>query len=63
MHTFATVIVGLMMFATLGVLAAGMIGMVRESDPRKSNKLMQYRVLLQALTLVLFIVFLSLLHS
>lgn len=51
------------MFATAGMLVAGLLGMARGNDPRKSNKLMQYRVLLQAITIFLFIAFLSLLHS
>lgn len=63
MHTVATIIVGAFMLATAGVLVAGLFGMARGSDPRKSNKLMQYRVLLQAITILLFIAFLSLLHS
>lgn len=63
MHAFLTVLVGLLMLATLGVLIAGMVGMVREGDPRRSNKLMQWRVLLQGLTLVLFMLLMSLLRS
>ena len=47
MHGFLTVLVGILMLATLGVLIAGMVGMVREGNPRRSNKLMQWRVLLQ----------------
>ena len=52
-RTFFTILIGLMMLGTLGVLIAGMIGMVRETDPRRSNKLMQYRVAFQAGALVL----------
>jgi hypothetical protein len=63
MHAFLTILVGMMMLATLGVLVAGMLGMVRESNPRRSNKLMQWRVILQAATIVLFMVLLSLLRS
>ena len=52
------------MLATLGVLVAGMIGLARGGgDPRRSNVLMRWRVILQAGTLVLFLVLLSLLRS
>ena len=51
MRTVFTILIGLMMLGTLGVLVAGMIGMVRTSDPRRSNKLMQYRVIFQAAAL------------
>ena len=52
MHGFMTVLIGIMMFATLGVLIAGLFGMVREGDPRRANKLMQWRVLLQGATIL-----------
>jgi hypothetical protein len=55
MKTFLTILVGLGLLATFGVLAAGMVGMARGGgNPRRSNKLMQYRVILQAVTLLLF---------
>ena len=63
MHMFLTVLVGILMLATLGVLLAGMVGMVREGNPRRSNKLMQWRVLLQGLTILLFMILMSLLRS
>jgi hypothetical protein len=63
MHTFLAVLVGILMLATLGVLIAGMIGLVREGDPRRSNKLMQWRVLLQGSAILLFIILMSLLRS
>jgi hypothetical protein len=63
MHTFASIMVGLMLFATIGVLFAGMIGMVRGQSGATSNRLMRYRVLLQAATLVLLVLFMSLLRS
>ena len=47
MHAVLTVLVGILMLATLGVLLFGLVGLVREGDPRRSNKLMQWRVLLQ----------------
>ena len=36
-----------LMVALLGVLGTGVVQMFRGSDPRRSNKLMQYRVMLQ----------------
>jgi hypothetical protein len=63
MRAVLTVLVGVLMLATLGVLIAGMLGMVREGNPRRSNKLMQLRVLLQGAALLLFIILLSLLRS
>ena len=63
MNTFLAAIVGILMLATLGVLIAGMVGMMRETNPRRSNKLMQYRVLLQGLTILLFMILMSLLRS
>jgi hypothetical protein len=62
MHAFLTVLIGILMLATLGVLIAGMVGMVRAGDPRRSNKLMQWRVLLQGLAILLFAIFMSLLR-
>ncbi len=42
------------MLAILGVLGAGMFGLVRGSgDPRRSNALMRARVLLQGVALAL----------
>ena len=53
-----------MMLATLGVLFAGPLGLARGGgDPRRSNKLMQWRVFLQAGTLLLFVLLLHLLRS
>lgn len=63
MRTFFTILIGLMMLGTLGVLVAGMIGMVRETDPRRSNKLMQYRVAFQAGALLLLAVLMMLLKG
>jgi hypothetical protein len=63
MHTFASIAVGLLMFATIGVLFAGLFGMVRGNSGAASNKLMRYRVLLQGATLLLLVIFMSLLRS
>lgn len=54
MQTILTVLVALAMFATLGVLVAGLVGMARGGDMGFSQKLMRYRVLFQFLALILF---------
>lgn len=54
MTTFLTVLLVLAMLGVLGVLGAGIFGLVRGGgDPRRSNKLMQSRIVFQALALVL----------
>jgi hypothetical protein len=64
MTTFLSILVVIAMLATLGVLIAGMVGLVRgTSDPRKSNRLMRYRVMLQAAALALFALLMTLLKS
>jgi hypothetical protein len=63
MHAFLTVLIGILMLATLGVLIAGMVGLVRDGDPRRSNRLMQWRVILQGAAIVLFAIMMSLLRS
>ena len=63
MTTVLTVLVVLAMFGTVGVLAAGLIGLARGGEnSRLSNTLMRWRVVLQGLALVLFIALLSLLR-
>jgi Hypoxia induced protein conserved region len=64
MKTVLAILVALMMFATLGVLLAGLFGLARGGgDSQRSNLLMRWRVVLQAATLVLFLLLLSLLRS
>jgi hypothetical protein len=63
MHAFLTVLLGILMLCTLGVLLAGLLGMVREGNPRRANKLMQWRVLLQGVTILLFVLLMTLLRS
>jgi Hypoxia induced protein conserved region len=63
MHALLVVLIGILMLATLGVLIAGMVGMVRQTDPRRSNKLMQWRVLLQGAAILLFVILMTLLRS
>jgi hypothetical protein len=64
MKTFLAILVGLLMLATLGVLFAGMFGLVRGGgDPRRSNQLMRWRVILQGAALLLFALLMTLLKS
>ena len=60
MTTFLMVLVGVSMIATLGVMFAGMLGLVRsdQGGGAKSNQLMRWRVILQFVTIVLFLVLL-----
>jgi hypothetical protein len=51
------ILVVLAMLATLGTLLAGIISMARGGDPKRSNRLMRSRVLLQGLALLLFAIF------
>ncbi|MBV8939176.1 MAG: HIG1 domain-containing protein [Alphaproteobacteria bacterium] len=48
-----------LMFVTLGVLIAGVINMMRGTNPRRSNRLMICRVVLQGTVLLLLAAFLS----
>jgi len=63
MHGFLVALSGLLLLCTLGVLLAGMVGMALGMDPKRSNKLMQWRVLLQGSAILLFIIMMSLLRS
>lgn len=55
MKTVLIILVGLAMLGVLGVLFAGVFGVVRGgTDPQRSNRLMQYRVILQGVALALF---------
>jgi hypothetical protein len=53
MSSFLTVLLVLAMLGTLTVLGFGIASLWRGGDPRRSNKLMQSRVIIQALALVL----------
>ena len=57
MEHFLPVLIVVAMLATLGVLGLGLLSMARGDSARRSNKLMQSRVLLQGIALLLFIVF------
>src|SRR5882762_5915168 len=54
MESLLTFLIPLAMLATLVVLGFGVVQMIRRGDPRRSNKLMQYRVVFQGLALLLF---------
>jgi hypothetical protein len=54
MESLLTILIPLAMLATLAVLGLGVYQMIRGGNPRRSNKLMQYRVVLQGLALLLF---------
>jgi ABC-type Na+ efflux pump permease subunit len=54
------ILVLLAMLGVLGVLALGVFNMARGSNPRRSQKLMQSRVVLQGLALLLFALFMIL---
>ena len=53
MTTFITILLILALIGVLTVLGLGVAAMLRGGDPRRSNKLMQSRVFMQALALVL----------
>ena len=53
MTTFLTFLLVVAMLGTLTVLGLGVVSLLRGGDPRRSNKLMQSRVIMQALALVL----------
>ena len=64
MHTFLNILVGLALLSVLGVLGAGMVGMARDDgNPRRANKLMQWRVVLQGAALILIVLLMSLLRG
>ena len=53
MRVLLTVLLVIAMLGVLTVLGFGVASMIRGGDPRRSNKLMQSRVLLQGLALLL----------
>jgi hypothetical protein len=62
--TFLTILIVLLMFGTLGVLFAGLLGLVRGGgNPARSNRLMRWRVILQGAALLLFALLMTLLKS
>lgn len=64
MITLLTILVVVSMLATLGVLFAGMLGLARGGgNPGRSNALMRWRVMLQGVTIVLFILLMYLIQA
>jgi hypothetical protein len=64
MKTFLAILVALLMLGTLGVLFAGLFGLVRGGgNPARSNRLMRWRIILQGAALLLFALLMSLLRS
>ncbi len=61
---FLTILIVLLMFGTLGVLFAGLVGLARGSpDSARSNRLMRWRIILQGSALLLLMILMSLLRS
>jgi hypothetical protein len=52
MHVFLTVILVLAMVGVLIALGVGIATMLKGGNPRRSNKMMQMRVVMQAVALV-----------
>ena len=52
MHVFLTVILVLAMIGVLIALGVGVATMLKGGNPRRSNKLMQMRVIMQAVALL-----------
>jgi hypothetical protein len=63
MKTALTILVVLSMLATFGTMFAGVLGVGKEGGAMRSNKLMRYRVLLQGVTLVLFVLLMAVMRS
>ncbi len=57
MEHFLPFLIVIAMLATLGILALGLLSMARGDNARRSNKLMQSRVLMQGIALLLFVIF------
>jgi hypothetical protein len=53
MTVFVTFLLGLALLGVLTVLGFGVFSLLRGGNPRRSNKLMQARVLMQGLALLL----------
>ena len=59
MSILLLILMGLAMAGVLGVLFAGLVGVARGGgDPRRSNRLMRWRVILQAVAIGLFLLLL-----
>ena len=62
MQTFFIFLLPVVMLATLGVLGFGVVQMIRGGDPRRSNRLMQTRVVLQGIALLIFAIVMMMLR-
>jgi ABC-type Na+ efflux pump permease subunit len=60
MEQVLPVLVILAMAAVLGVLALGIFTLAKGGDPRRSGKLMQWRVVMQGLAVAIFVLFMLL---
>lgn len=63
MQTIVTVLLILAMLGTLGILFAGMFGLARGQDGARSNTLMRWRVWLQGIALILFVILMLMTRS
>jgi hypothetical protein len=59
---FLTILLVMAMLGTLTVLGFGVASLLRGGHPRRSNKLMQSRVIMQALALVLLAILMMMAH-
>jgi hypothetical protein len=55
MATLLMILLLLVMLSILVVLGLGMVGVARGGSPQRSNRLMQWRVGLQGLALLIFV--------
>ena len=60
MTVFVTILLVVAMLGVLTVLGFGVASMLRGGDPRRSNRLMQARVVMQGLALLLLAILLLL---
>ncbi len=60
MRVVLTFLMVFAMIGVVGVLGAGILGFVRGGgDPARSNRLMRWRLILQALAILLFVLLLT----
>ena len=52
MRVFLTIILVMALLGVLGALGVGVFTMIKGGNPRRSNKMMQMRVIMQAVALV-----------
>ena len=54
MQTLLAILVVIGLLATFGTMFAGILGVGKDGGAARSNKLMQYRVIFQAVAILLF---------